>query len=195
MAVNTYGQKSSPTPLRPMERHDNIRRKPMGREDLYERFIALYANRREDDLGNLAIGTETLGEEIVFAMTYYATPILLMSGGGLKAWMPNVTYSISTSQIMSSIHWMLRKGGFEETDRAIWEPDKATYFYKHAGNIYGNIEYTEYKRTAAARTKCREDYLLAYEERREAINHFERARKQRNDDLGGMRVVEASEAQ
>ena len=86
---------------------------------------------------------------------------------------------------------MLLQRGFEETDRAIWELEQSDLFLQHAGNVYGNIRYTEYKRTASARERnAGRTTFSPTKSVAKPSTISERAQKQRNDDLGGMRVVE-----
>ena len=162
------------TPLRPMEATTSGESRWV-RKTCTNNFHRLYANRRETILATLAIGTKPLGSCLRDDLPRHADP------ADVRRWPQSVDakrHLLDLSEPDYVVNpWMLAKGVSRNRSCDLGT-DRATYFYRRAGNIYGTSG-CRVQTVQPPEQKCREDYLLATT-KKASLNHQpfpERARK------------------
>ena len=118
-------------------------------------------------------------------MTYHATDPACPAGG-LKAMDQG-----QQEPVVVNPGW---QRGFEETDRAIWELHKPDLF-QHAGKHLREHQYTERQPAPSSENEMPGGLPSAYEERREAINHFRAGTSSETTISAGCALLKQNEAQ
>lgn len=143
-----------------------VTRLPGGYE-IGNRFLSGIGRVDLDRAGNISIreSRETIIGKPDIYTTYvsYNTPVAFMSSNGLRLYIANHSYSISTSQHLTKLYGLSRFG-WKATGRAWWQKNSRW-------SRDGRIEFLEYTRSAASREQA--ESMQAEHERFEEVSRDE----------------------